>query len=693
VLLWRMNVSNLKVELQNLKVTSEGQTPMVMRPHRFFAMVQYSLHTRFHRRFECNEEAFEDHSSCLPAVYPLLYRKSNWSAMAKKGGSGGGGGKKRCRATTSNGNSNKLPTTFSKTSAPAAFLPSNNKKAKKNNNKMNKQRQGLLNDDDKSSAVVLASVTTVAATASDSAAATATAATNALILEERRRVQRREQRTAVLTHNTSEKRNAMRLKLHITRTKRELETQKAQLTCWDPVSYYQRKQAQELEKQQHEQEQAAAENGNRGPKKERRRKGPESWKLKGAARPAWQVYDFDTRYVCPHIAAHEQHQERTKRSLNLLALCRQQQEQPQLKPPSILLSSSTAVSNDKKNDNDCPDENSDNKDQAKDENENDSLMFLCRDYLALLMELGHLYLQAKQFKSAREAWLQCLELDYAGMTTAGDELMRMYLDLQRHEAAFRIGQRILSPQQKSSSSGSSSSAWIVYSTALVAWHLKDEKAAEYLEQAIRFNPFCAYYLAFWNTFDGVMEYTHELEREEDDDDDAPPQSSLEEAIEYCSSHDNQQAKRWIAMGGHVALRDILLRTIQKTHPSLARTDVDWNVRLVKLEQFCQEQEEAEAAIAAEVAANELQEDNHEKNTTDSSTTPEVAAEKNDEQQQETASSSTSSNDDGDDEDDEENNSSSNESMPPKVDLAMFVGMFRTAMEMVQEEDPRFAIVL
>jgi tetratricopeptide (TPR) repeat protein len=329
--------------------------------------------------------------------------------------------------------------------------------------------------------------------------------------------------------------------------------------------------------------------------------------------------------------------------------------------------------------------NDDQKEEEEQQND-DVLLYLCRDYLDLLMQLGHLYLQAKQFKSAREAWLQCLELDYGGISTAGDDLMRMYLDLSRYEAAFRLGQRLLgiarsSSIQKNHDETSSSSVWIQYSTALVAWHLKDEKAAEYLEQAIRFNPFCAYYLAFWNTFDGVMEYTHELDalqQAEEEDDDAPPQSSLEEAIEYCCSNDNEQAKRWIAMGGHVALRDILLQTIQKKHPSLTPTDVDWNARLVKLEQFCQEQE-AEAA-----AANEQQQEDDEKKKADTS-----SLEAN-EQQEETASSSSSS---ANDDDDEDNNSSSNESMPPKVDLAMFVGMFRTAMEMVQEEDPRFAMVV
>lgn len=550
---------------------------------------------------------------------------------------------------------------------------------------MNIHRQDMVVADDMSNAnnaVVSSSVTTAApVTTTDTHAATAAAATlaaaTAAAVDERRRVQRREQRTAVLTHETSEKRNATRLRLHITRTKRELETQKAQLTSWDPVAY--QKQAQ-LEKQKAQEQAAAENNGELLLRKKRGRKGPESWKLKGAARPAWQVYDFDTRYVCPHIAAHEEHQEKTKRSFNLLALCRKQQEQPHFKPPALFLNNNNSDSGD-------------NNDQ-----ENDLLLYVCRDYLALLMELGHLYLQAKQFKSARETWLQCLELDYGGISTAGDELMRMYLDLRRYEAAFRLGQRLLvgnthhqndeddksSNSNSKENSSSSSSVWIQYSTALVAWHLKHEMAPEYLEQAIRFNPFCAYYLAFWNTFDGVMEYTHELDAmQQQEDEDAPPQSSLEEAIEYCSSNDNQQANRWITMGGHVALSDVLLQTIQKKHPSLTRADVDWNARLVKLEQFCQEQEEEAAA-----AANQQQAEDEKKKTDSSSS--EAATEKNEHQVDTEASSSSN-----DDDNEEENisTSGSNEIMPPTVDLAMFVGMFRTAMEMVQEEDPRFAMVV
>jgi hypothetical protein len=173
------------------------------------------------------------------------------------------------------------------------------------------------------------------------------------------------------------------------------------------------------------------------------------------------------------------------------------------------------------------------------------------------------------------------------------------------------------------------------------------------------------------------------------EEDAPPQSSLEEAIEYCSSNDNQQTKRWISMGGNVALRDILLQTIQEKHSSLTRTDVDWNARLIKLEQFCKEQEEQANAA---VAANEQQEEKGRRKT--DSTSSEAATE-TDEQREESDSSPSSSNqDDGDDDENNSTSSSSSESLPPpKVDLAMFVGMFRTAMEMVQEEDPRFAMVV
>jgi len=47
------------------------------------------------------------------------------------------------------------------------------------------------------------------------------------------------------------------------------------------------------------------------------RKGPESWKLQGAARLAWEVYDFDTRYVNPYIKDQEEAHKKAKRSLSM----------------------------------------------------------------------------------------------------------------------------------------------------------------------------------------------------------------------------------------------------------------------------------------------------------------------------------------------------------------------------------------
>ena len=100
-------------------------------------------------------------------------------------------------------------------------------------------------------------------------------------------------------------------------------------------------------------------------KKKRGRKGPETWKLRGAARPAHEVYDFDTRYVDPHLVAHKQAREKAQRRQNLL--------HPRLFDPHTIPA--------------------------------------CREYLGLLMQLGHICAEARQYKSAREAWLECLELD------------------------------------------------------------------------------------------------------------------------------------------------------------------------------------------------------------------------------------------------------------------------------------------
>jgi len=397
------------------------------------------------------------------------------------------------------------------------------------------------------------------------------------------------ERSQRLTHGTEEKFNTKKIQLHITKTERQVTALRDRLRSWDDVTEEKRrKDMEEAERKKRD----AADPTIKKPR--RRRLGPETWKLRGAARPAWEVYDFDVRYECPHIKAHEDAKGRAGRSRNLLLLYKG-----------------------KFGNSDSPE--------------------VCRDYLIFLMRLALLYKQAKKFKSARTTFLECLELDseQRPITCARSHLMRIYLNANRPHSARRLWGK-LSPKD--------ANVWIRYSHALVeytAW--KDDKegssqavACEALSNAIRANIYCAYYLAFGNNFfDDVMEYVEEIV-------DATEEEPLEESIEYCNS---EQRQSWEENDGAVEwVQAVILDTLQDKNNDtdmdqstsstlpLSKEDLDWRGALQQLEK-------------AAKADFERQEEGH--------INP--------------------------------NNNSDDQEPLEEVDALMFSGMFRTAMEMVEEK--------
>jgi hypothetical protein len=337
----------------------------------------------------------------------------------------------------------------------------------------------------------------------------------------------RQDRTARLTHNTQEKREAAKIKLHRTKIQRAIDELRHRLEHWDPVEEAARETKRlddEKKKPPDDAEAGATKKG---------RKGPETWKLKGAARPAWEVYDFDTRYVDPHVAAHTAALERTQRSQNILALYRGR------------LLAQTVVP-----------------------------VTLIRDYLGMLMQLGYISLEAKLYKAAREAWLECIELEgdpadslsadlVDPVTSAREALMRLYIDLKKWDAALSFGQRFPSDD----------SCVVRYSMALAACQLdQDEGQKEQcLVQAVKCNIFAAYYLCYYDTFVNVIEYTEDLQDSEE-----APQSSLEEALEYCSS---DHGALWQTTSGAV---EALLRVIND-RSLVNEADIEWEKRLRQIE--------------------------------------------------------------------------------------------------------------
>jgi hypothetical protein len=342
---------------------------------------------------------------------------------------------------------------------------------------------------------------------------------------------RREDRTSLLTHNTQEKRDSARLKLHISKVKRQVDDLRRRLTNWDPV-------LEAKAKREEEQKRIASGTDSDKPKKKKGRLGPETWKLRGAARPAWEVYDFDTRYVDPYAKDHENAAASAARSQNLLRI---KSAQGSSNGHEIYLLHSVA-----------PEES--------------------REYLGLLMQLGYLCQEAKQFKTAREAFLECIELEgndvTAGIpsetiiTSARESLMRMYLDLQRYDAAFRLGERLKSD----------GSCMIRFSTAILAMTLQkdEEQINALLVDAVRSNIFATYYLCYYDIFVAAIEYTDDLAETDDE-----PQSTFEEALEYCSS---QYSVLWRTTAGATSKLKCILGS-----STLSSSELEWDERLAQIE--------------------------------------------------------------------------------------------------------------
>lgn len=215
-------------------------------------------------------------------------------------------------------------------------------------------------------------------------------------------------------------------------------------------------------------------------------------------------------------------------------------------------------------------------------------------------------------------------------TDARCRLMRLCIEANRPDSARKLWERLPSNY---------SSVWIRFSAVLleyVSWNILKEEgstkdtAAKLLLEAVRANVFCAYYIAFHETFGQVFEYTEDIEDAEN--------GSLEQAIEYCNS---EQMGSWVGTEGAVEwIRGALLQALHVSvqggtdESLLERCDVDWSSRLVKIE--------------VEYEAMEAKKEN---NVTEDSCS----------------------------DDDEEGENSNKE-----LDLLMFSGMFRTGMDMLSD---------
>eukprot|EP00985_Skeletonema_marinoi_P027421 scaffold22454_cov146-Skeletonema_marinoi.AAC.6 len=364
--------------------------------------------------------------------------------------------------------------------------------------------------------------------------------------------------------------------------------------------------------------------------KKHERPGPETWKLKGAARPAWEVYDFDTRYQDPHVKAHEDANARARRVKNIIRLCKGR----------------FAL------DNDEMDEDSDSSDG--DNNNNSKKLFptpqpYCRKYLSLLTQLGSLQLERKNYSSARKAFLEVLELEGTNwpysITNARNQLMNMYMSTNRPASARKLWERL----------DIDGSAWIRYSAALieyVSWNLLQEEgstaesAERLLAKAIRGNVYVAFFLGWPQMFEKAMEYTEELVERGDS-----PSGSILEAIEYgCCVNDDKGLGMWGGTDGSLEwVRSVILKVLNTSDDE--GSDANAEDKLVKADLMSWESKLAKEEEEYERERNEKE---------DMKANEEVI------------------------ESDNEESSNHEEEDEEEPDSLMYAGMFRTAMDWLQD---------
>ena len=316
------------------------------------------------------------------------------------------------------------------------------------------------------------------------------------------------------------------------------------------------------------------------------RPGPETWKLRGAARPAWEVYDFDTRYVDPHLMDLEEHKEKMGRSVNVLSLCKGRFAQ-------------TTTTDD----------------GSANENE----LFTppqphCRTYLSLLTQLGSLHLTRKNYSSARSSFLQAVELEgyehSHSITNARNQLINMYLSTNRPASARKLWEALQND----------GSAWIRYSAALIeyaSWNLLNEKgstsqtAERALCQAIKGNVYVAYLLGWRNMFERAMEYTEDVVEWGDGE-----SGTIMEAIEYFGCGEERGMGLWMGTEGSLEwVRCVVLRVLggERVGEEEGLTKEDllrWEVLLAHEEEVFEKEQEQKGRIASddEKSDNNLEEE-------------------------------------------------------------------------------------
>ncbi|KAL3767277.1 hypothetical protein ACHAW5_002080 [Stephanodiscus triporus] len=403
----------------------------------------------------------------------------------------------------------------------------------------------------------------------------------------------------------------------------------------------------------------------------RPRPGPEGWKLRGAARPAHEVYDFDVRHVDVHRMALDEANARARRVVNVIEACR-----------------GRFASDDGDGDVD------DGGGKAVRGTALAPPQPQCRRYLSLLTQLGSIQLHRGNHSSARKAFLEAIELEGYdnpnSITNARYRLMNMYLSCNRPNSARGLWEKLRYDD----------SAWIRYSAALieyVSWNLLGERgstaeiAEAALARAIRGNVYVAYLLGWSQTFEKAMEYTDEVV--ESGIMVGKESGSLLEAIEYgCRCYSSSSAAgngkempgnddddddkdvgmaMWLGTEGSLDwVRSVVLRVLNGDNDDGEegwgrRSDRSGTAKLTKADLLCWE--------------GRLNEEEEEFERQDRKKKGDGSLTKKDEAQAE----NESDDDDGDDCDDASGQGDDDDDFVDP-DVPMYAGMFRTAMDWLQD---------
>ena len=364
-----------------------------------------------------------------------------------------------------------------------------------------------------------------------------------------------EHRRTRFAHDTLHKNMEDTQRLRLKKTRNTLIAAKSTLSPFDHLKY--REEAKQREKQE-----AATRAHKSLTKIQRRIKAknldPENWKLKGAARPAHEVYDFDVNFVDVHIVALDEAKLSKARSVDLKVECGGRFSAASSPQP------------------------------------------VCLDYLGALRDHGEECVIGKKYKEARDVFREGVELD--GLTDVfgfRGRLLCMFLEVNKPESVRRFMADAVERGEVVRSGVA------VYANALVEFVsgvvLEEEGSSEEtarvaVKQALKSNLYIGLYLSFYDMFQECVEYGDEI--------DLCEEGGVLEAIKFGSS---RRVGPWMETEGFVEfLREEVLGALVSKD-----TWCDWKGRLNELVGEEEEEEEKEKEGSSEEEEDEEEDEEEE----------------------------------------------------------------------------------